>query len=236
MVTSAASRIFRRTIGIACAIVLLSVAQAKEEKTYVAPPVVHARTYAAHEEDPPDKITVAIDPYDDSAKANIFTVDYLKYGLLPVQLIISNDGDQPISVRYLKAELETGRKAKLEALTQSEIMERLFRHGEIRPHVQGPSPLPIPLPHKSKESDAQKAREELDRARFNFLAIEPHTTRAGFMFFDSALVSDAVTGSYIYVSGVRNAQGQELLYFELSVEKAKSPPSPPSNSEAGPGK
>jgi len=231
MVTSTASRIFRRAIACACAIVLFSIAQAKEEKTYVAPPTAHARTYAAHEEDPPDKVTVAIDPYDNSAKANIFTVDYLKYGLLPVQLIISNDGDQPISVRYLKAELETGRKAKLEALTQAEVMERLFRHGEIRPHVQGPSPLPIPLPHKSKESDAQKAREELDRARFNFLAIEPHTTRAGFLFFDSSLVSDAITGSYVYVSGVRNAQGQELLYFELSVEKAESPAGTPS--EAG---
>jgi len=231
MVSSTASRIFRRAIACACAIVLFSVAQAKEEKTYVAPLVVHARTYAAHEEDPPDKITVAIDPYDNSAKVNIFTVDYLKYGLLPVQLIISNDGDQPISVRYLKAELETGRKAKLEALTEAEVMERLFRHGEIRPHLQGPSPLPIPLPHKSKESDAQKAREELDRARFNFLAIEPHTTRAGFLFFDSSLVSDAITGSYVYVSGVRNAQGQELLYFELSVDKAESPASTPS--EAG---
>ena len=34
----------------ACALFLFALAQAKEEKTYVAPPVLHARTYAAHDD------------------------------------------------------------------------------------------------------------------------------------------------------------------------------------------
>ncbi|HLQ50174.1 MAG TPA: hypothetical protein VK129_01675, partial [Terriglobales bacterium] len=71
-------------------------------------------------------------------------------------------------------------------------------------------------------SEVEKAQEELDHALFNFIAVEPHTTRAGFLFFDSSLVHDAISGSYVYVNGVRNSQGQELLYFELSVERAKS--------------
>lgn len=207
--------------GAAACALFLALAQAKEEKSYVPPPVAHARTYAEHAEDPQNKVTLAIDPYGDAAKAGIFTVDYLKYGLLPVQLVVSNDGDQAVGMRNLKAELVTGRKAKLQALTENEIMDRLFRRGEVRGHVSGPSPLPIPLPHKSKESDAQKARDELDRARFNFLAVEPHTTRAGFLFFDSSIVHDAISGAYVYVSGVRNSQGQELLYFELSMERSR---------------
>jgi len=205
----------------ACALFFFSVAQAKEEKVYTAPPIVHARTCAAHQEDSLDKVTIAVDAYDGPPKSDIFTVEYQKYGLLPVQLIISNDGDDAISLKGLKVELETGRKAKLEALREDEVIERLFRHGQVRPHVQGPSPLPIPLPHKSRTSDAEKAHEELDRARFSYLAVEPHTTRAGFLFFDSSLVSDATTGSYVYVSGVRNGQGQELLYFEIPLEGSK---------------
>jgi len=181
--------------------------------------------------DPENKVTLAIDPYDDAAKASIFTVDYSKYGLLPIQLIVSNDGDQAITTKNLRAELVTGRKAKLEALSQTEIMDRLFRRGEVRGQGGSPVPLPIPLPHKAKESDAQKAREELDRARFNFLAVEPHATRAGFLFFDSSLVSDASTGSYIYINGVRNSQGEELLYFELSVGRSRKAEVP--KSEAG---
>ena len=212
--------IVRRTA--ACALFLFAMAQAKEEKTYVAPPVLHARTYAAHDEQPLEKVTVAVDPYDNPAKASIFTVQYLKYGLLPVQLIVSNDGDEPISFKNLKAELVTGRKAKLEALPQAEVMRRLFQHGEIRPHVSSPSPIPIPLPHKSRTSEVEKAQEELDHALFNFIAVEPHTTRAGFLFFDSSLVHDAISGSYVYVSGVRNAHGQELIYFELPLEKAEA--------------
>ena len=68
----------------------------------------------------------------------------------------------------------------------------------------------------------EKAQEELDHALFNFIAVEPHTTRAGFLFFDSSLVHDAISGSYVYVSGVRNAHGQELIYFELPLEKAEA--------------
>jgi hypothetical protein len=204
----------------ACAL-LLCLAQAKEEKSYAPPPVVHANTFPGHMGDPENKVTLAIDAYDDAAKAGIFTVDYLKYGLLPIELIVSNDGDQAITTKNLRVELVTGRKVKLAALSENEIMDRLFRRGEVRGHVSSPMPLPIPLPHKAKESDAQKAREELDRARFSFLAIEPHTTRVGFLFFDSSPVSDAVTGSYVYVNGVRNSQGQELLYFELSVERSR---------------
>lgn len=220
MFSSSAPRILRRAI--ACAVFFLSLAQAKEEKTYTAPLVVHARTYATHVEDTQNKVTVGVDPYDNAAKANIFTVEYLKYGLLPVQLIVSNDGDDAISLRDLRAELVTGKKAELEALSPDEVLRRLFQHGQIQPRVSGPSPLPIPLPHKSRTAQQEKAQAEIERARFGFIAVEPHTTRAGFLFFDAGMVHDAITRSYVYVSGVRNARGQELLYFELPLEKAEN--------------
>ena len=199
---------------------LLATAEAKEEKTYVAPPAMPARTYVSHEEDSQNKVTVAVDAYDSPARAGIFSVEYLKFGLLPVYLIVSNDGDQAISMRDLKAELVTGRKAKLEALSTDEIMRRLFQHGEIQPRVSGPSPnpLPIPLPHKSRTAQQEKAQSEVERARFSFIAVEPHTTRAGFLFFDSGVVHDATTNSYVYVSGIHNGRGEELLYFELPLQ------------------
>ena len=207
-----------------CALVLLVTAEAKEEKQYVAPPAMPAHTYPAHEQDSQNKVTVAVDPYDSPARASIFTVDYLKYGLLPVYLIVSNDGDEAISMRDLRAELVTGRKAKLEALSKDEIMRLLFQHGEIQPRVSGPSPnpLPIPLPHKSRTAQQEKTQAEVERAHFNFIAIEPHTTRAGFLFFNSGAVHDATTGSYVYVNGIRNGRGEELLYFELPVVAGSS--------------
>src|SRR5260370_19366874 len=160
----------------ACALFFFSVAQAKEEKVYTAPPIVHARTCAAHQEDPQDKVTIAVDAYDGPPKSDIFTVEYQKYGLLPVQLIISNDGDDAISLKGLKVELETGRKAKLEALREDEVIERLFRHGQVRPHVQGPSPLPIPLPTKSRTSAAEKAHKAPNPPPFPTLPSDQPTT------------------------------------------------------------
>jgi hypothetical protein len=220
MISNRVLRIVRCVL--AGAALIFSVAQAKEEKTYIAPPPMPAHSYVSHEEDSQNKVTVAVDPYDSPARATIFSVEYLKFGLLPVYLIVSNDGDQAISMRDLRAELVTGRKAKLEALSTEEVMRRLFQHGEIQPRVSGPSPnpLPIPLPHKSRNAQQEKAQSEVERARFSYIAVEPHTTRAGFLFFDSGAVHDATTNSYVYVSGVRNGQGQELLYFELPLQPA----------------
>ena len=63
-----------------------------------------AFSYPAHDHHGNENMTVALDPYDTPAKANIFVVNYREHQLLPVLLIITNDSEQPIQLADIKAE------------------------------------------------------------------------------------------------------------------------------------
>jgi hypothetical protein len=66
---------------------------------------------------------------------------------------------------------------------------------------------------------SQKERDEIESAQFAAKAVEPHTTQSGFLFFDVEDVSAPVAGAHIYVTGVNDAKGTELMYFELAMDR-----------------
>ena len=167
---------------------------------------------------PAEKVTAAIDLYNTSPKDNIFITPYNQEGILPVFLIISNDGDQPITVNNMEVQLVTGRRAKLDGLTTDDVFRRVA-------HISGSSDAPVrvgPIPLSgNKNKKAQKEYEEIQNAKFEAQAVEPHTTKSGFIFFDVEDVKQPLEGAHIYLTGVRDAGGSELMYFEI-------PATPPS--------
>jgi hypothetical protein len=81
--------------------------------------------------------------------------------------------------------------------------------------------LPIPLPRRGPKVGAGKAAEdEIEAAQFGAKAVEPNATRAGFLFFDVEGVRQPLEGARLYITGVRDDTGQELLYFEIPLDKA----------------
>jgi hypothetical protein len=155
-------------------------------------------------------------------KAQIFSVNYRQYDYLPVFLIVTNDGDQPISLGAMKAELVTVNRDKLWAATVDDLLRRMS-HPQRNDR---PSPLPIPLPgsKKVKGGVSGKTMDEINRSMFSAKAIEPHTTRAGFVFFDVSDISTPLAGANFYLTGVEDAGGTELMYFEVPMEKYLSAP------------
>jgi len=187
-------------------------------------PVAHpARTYPAHDEHPMEKVTVAVDPYDVEYKADIFTVNYLKYGFMPVFFVVTNDGDQPIALADMRAQLNTVDRSKLYPAGTEDLVRRMSHPRRS----DTPNPLPIPLPGKKvKGGMSQKAMDEIDRAQFEAKAVEPHSTARGFLFFDVADISNPLAGANFYLMGVRDSKGTELMYFEIALEKYLSAPQP----------
>ncbi len=59
------------------------------------PPVQPATSFAAVEVHDKEKVAVAAEPYDTKEKEAIFRVDYLSHGVMPVRLIVTNNGDRP---------------------------------------------------------------------------------------------------------------------------------------------
>lgn len=202
-----------------CLIALRDVSQASKE--FVLPTPQPANSYPAHDEHSDEAVTVAVDPYDMADKANIFTIPYADVDMLPIFIIITNNGDQPIALTGMKVEFITSKRTKLAPATQDDLYRRLSHT-----HKPGASPLPFPLPGRSKSAVSNKALDEIQRAQFSARAVEPHSTQAGFFFFDIDGISTPLPGAHLYLTGVRNSKGDELMYFEIALEKYLSAPQP----------
>jgi hypothetical protein len=170
-----------------------------------------AKTYPAHDQHSNEAVTVGLDPYDMADKTNIFSVHYGEVGLMPVFVVITNDGDQPVALSGMKAELVTVDRTKIPPATEDDIYRRIARP----PGNISPNPLPWPK------------MEEIQNAQFAAKAVEPHGTQSGFMFFDVSGITAPLAGANFYLTGVRDAKGNELMYFEVPLEKYLSAPSEP---------
>jgi len=203
------------------AFVLLCALGAMAAKVFVMPAAEPARTYPAHDEHPMEKVVVGVDPYDLENKASIFTVNYRNNGYMPVFFVITNDGDQPVSLVDMKAQLNTKDRSKLYPANMDDLLRRLSH--PTRNDRQ--NTLPIPLPKKEvKGGVSRKTWDELDQAQFGAKAVEPHSTARGFLFFDIQDISNPLAGASFFVTGVRDANGNELMYFEIPMEKYLSAP------------
>jgi hypothetical protein len=187
-------------------------------KHFVMPAAQPAKSYPAHDEHSGESVTLGLDPYDLPDKASIFSVHYSDVGLMPIFVVITNDGDQTVALSGMKAELVTVNRTKIPPATEDDIYRRIARPtGTI-------SPNPLPWPKKAKESISKDAMEEIQNTQFVAKAVEPHGTQSGFMFFDVSDISNPLAGAHFYLTGVRDAKGNELMYFEVPLEKYLSAP------------
>lgn len=198
-------------------LVLLSVVAAfalsLAAKDFVKPAAQPAKAYPAHDDHANDKVAIAADPYDTSDKAKIFSVNFREHGFLPIFFVVTNDGDQPISIANMQVTLTTASRAKLTPATSEDMFRRLSN-----PHETNPIPVPIPQ-KKVKGGLSQKERDEIETSQFAARAVEPHTTQSGFLFFDVEDLTAPLEGARMYVTGVNDAKGTELMYFEIPMEK-----------------
>ena len=190
-------------------------------KSFVKPEAKTAINYPAHDFHRDEKAAVAADPYDTTEKAKIFSTDFAAHGFLPVFFIVTNDGDQPISIANMAITLRTAHHSKLTPITPDDLYRRLSNP------QSSTRPSPFPLPHKAKGGISKKEMEEIESSQFAARAVEPHTSQSGFMFFDVGGISEPLAGATIDITGIADSKGNELLYFEISVDKYLDAPKNP---------
>jgi len=196
------------------ALILVFCVLALAAKEFVKPVAKPARTYPTHDEHSNESVAVGVEPYDSEEKAQIFSVKWNEEGLLPIFLVVTNDGDQPVSLAGMQAQLITARREKLASASNDDLYRRLS-------HISaGRSPYPLPFPRtKVKGAVGKKALDEIDAAQFTAKAVEPHSTQSGFLFFDVSGISSPLAGARFYLTGLRDGKGSDLLYFEIPFEK-----------------
>ena len=198
-------------------LLLLCLALPALAKDHTVPPVQPATAFADVEIHPEEKVAIAAEPYDTRKKESIFRVDYLAHGVMPIRLIVTNNGDRAISLRDARILFQTAAGDRIQA-AEPEDVERLMTRKE---REGGKIPLPGPLPsiHMKPKASNKEIEEDFNQFEYGALAVEPHTTRAGFLWYDVSDLANPLKGAKLHLHKLRNADGKELFYFEIPFDK-----------------
>ena len=196
-------------------LVLVTVAGARD---FVMPKAFHAKTYPARDAHDQEQFTIAADPYDMPDKvAGVFNVDYIKEGLLPIQLIFSNDADTPVALAKMSVTFITRGNVKLLPDEAEDIYRRIGKQPARAGQPTGGVKLPIPLPRK-KGSFTADVKDEVEAISAHPRAVEPKSTQTAIYVFDVEGLEHPLAGGRLVINGITRS-GQELFYFEIPMEK-----------------
>ena len=156
-----------------------------------------------------DQVTVGAKAYDDedlTADAFGKKTDLLRYGVLPVLVVIENQRQKSLDLRALEVNLVAADGRHVSA-TNPEDVPYLGKHA--KPPGMGPR-TPVPLPSKKNPLNAP----EIVTRAFSAKMLPPGDSASGFFYFEAR--SEA--GDKIYLNGLRDARsGEEILYFEFPL-------------------
>jgi hypothetical protein len=184
---------------------------------HTPPPVQPAASFAAVEVHGDEKVAIAAEPYDTKEKESIFRVDYLGHGIMPVRLIVTNNGDKPISLRDARILFQTAGGDRIQAAEPEDVERLMTRKEREGKKIPMPGPLPsIKLKPKASNKDIE---QDFNTFEYGALVVEPHTTRAGFLFYDVSELDNPLKGAKLHLHKLRNADGSELYYFEIPFDK-----------------
>ena len=170
-------------------------------------------------------LTVSVDPYTEAArtkdkfgKANPHDV-----GVLPIEVFLRNDSDQPMRVNLetvqLEVTLKNGVRQEVDWLRAEEVA-KLIAHptGSADPHQKR-----LPLPMKIGDKNVEKLANVLRPLTLDADVIPPKATIHGFLYFDVSHEFAIVKRSSLYVPDVSIAPSNEpLVFFEVPLRNASA--------------
>src|SRR4051794_8557348 len=178
---------------------------ADKEAPFKAAP---ASSYPHHQTN--GAITVGVDPYEsgDKIKAAFGKLDPYQYGVLPVLVVIQNDGKEAIRLDRLKVEYVGPGNQRVEATPSREVR---YARGPQRPSVTPGPGGRVAIKSKKNPLDAW----EIDGRAFAAQMLPAGQAASGFFYFQTELQP----GATVYISGMREAStGKEIFYFEAPLQ------------------
>ena len=184
---------------------------------HTPPAVQPATAFAAVEVHANEKVAIAAEPYDTHEKAAIFRVDYLSHGVMPIRLIVTNNGERSINLSEARILFYTAEGEKIQA-AEPEDVERLMTRRE-REGAQLPMPTPLPKIKLKGKATNKDIEADFNTFEYQALVVEPHSTRAGFLFYDVSGIDHPLRDAKLHLRRLRNADGNDLFYFEIPFDK-----------------
>jgi hypothetical protein len=200
---------------IAAVILLLAVALAAKDREFTMPKAFHAKTYPARDAHDDEKVSIAADPYDLPDKADsVFASRYLQRGMMPIQVVFSNDGDSAVVLKDMSVTFITRNRTKIFPADKDDLYRRLSQ--AVDPN-RPTDIMKIPL-SKKKKAISKETEREVDALTAYPTVVEAKTTQSAMYIFDVDGLDHPLAGAKLVISGVRR-DGHELFYFEIPMEK-----------------
>ena len=168
----------------------------------------HATDYA-HQVS--DHVTLGAKPFDtEEQTAEVFgkRADLLKYGIVPVLIVIENGRDKSLDLQGIKVSLVASDGRHVDAMNPEDLQFQ----GKHRRPSGGPVPgVPIPLPKRGNPFTTPEVSDRVFSARM----LPPKDSANGFFFFEAR----PEPGDKLYVTGIKDARsGEEIMYFEFPLD------------------
>jgi hypothetical protein len=167
-----------------------------------------AMQYAHHQSS--EKVTIAAQPYetDEQAKEAFGKINPWRLGILPVLIVIQNDGPDSIQIDRMKFSYELPDRTRIEATPAADVK---YIHG-----AQQPKTRPNPIGRNSVSHPKSPLGEwEIEGRAFSAKMLPPGQSASGFVYFRVPQTSAAAS---VYIEGIVNpVTGKELYYFEIPM-------------------
>lgn len=185
-----------------------------------APPVKPAGEYTLFETHANEHVTVAAEPCEKQADCLFFRNPYVQHGLLPVRVIITNDGEQALTLDDVRIQFISENKDVLPAALPEDLNRRLYSKKAAAGHN-----IPLPFPGAKIHTPGEQVDKKItdDDRDFGFASttVAPHSTAAGYLFYDIKELDDpAMRHATLYLKEIRvQGQKKQLFDFNLAFDK-----------------
>lgn len=155
-------------------------------------------------------VTIAAQPFetDEETKEPFGKVNPSRYGVLPVFIVVQNDGKETIRLDRMKCIYILPDRTRIEATPAQEVQ---YIHGARRPSTV-PGPV---IPDISRMPKNPLAEWEIEGRAFAAKMLPPGQTASGFVYFQVPTTSAAAS---VYISDLTSAvTGKDLYYFEIPM-------------------
>ena len=159
-----------------------------------------------------DQVTIGAKPFSTpelTAEAFGKKTNLLRYGVLPVLVVIENKRGKTLSLENLEISLVGDDGRHVDQTKPEDLFEIGAKPGRKPPVIN-----PLPIPHSSKRRPLDTP--EIITRFFSARVLPPGDSASGFVYFQAK----SEPGDKLYVSGIREtSSGREILYFEFEMNK-----------------
>ncbi len=159
-----------------------------------------------------EKLTIAADPFNtqDKTRQAFGKLNPNEHGILPVLLVLTNEGGQSLSLETMRIEYILPSRQRIEATPAADVPRV---QGARQPKIYtGPVPTTTRIGGKKNPLSAAEIETRALAAKM----LPPGESASGFVYFQTS----HRPGSILYITGIREASTRrELFYFEIPFER-----------------